>query len=49
MTSKPPAFITVAEALAGSHTNRLPCKPKPLRVTFIHCPTPRKLARPPSF
>ena len=41
-------LITVAEALAGN-TNRLPCKPKPLRITFIHCPTPRRLARPPSF
>ena len=48
MTSKP-KLITVAEALAGNHTNRLPCKPKPLRVTFIHRPTPRQLARPPSF
>lgn len=46
MTSKP-NLITVAEALSGS--NRLPCKPKPLRVTFIHRPTPRQLARPPSF
>lgn len=47
MTEKP-KLITVAEALAGN-TNRLPCKPKPLRVTFIHRPTPRQLARPPSF
>lgn len=43
-----PQLITVAEALAGQ-TNRLPCKPKPLRITFIHCTTPRQLARPPSF
>lgn len=48
MTEKP-KLITVAEALAGSNTNRLPCKPKALRVTFIHCPTPRQLARPQSF
>ena len=47
MTSKP-KLITVAEALSD-HTNRLPCKPKPLRVTFIHRPTHRQLARPPSF
>ena len=43
-----PKLITVAEALAGN-TNRLPCKPKALRITFIQCPTPRQLARPPSF
>ena len=49
MTSKPPTFITVAQALAGSKLNQLPCKPKPLRVTFIHRPTTRQLARPPSF
>ena len=47
MTEKP-KLITVAEALSG-HIHRLPCKPKPLRITFIHCPTPRRLARPPSF
>ena len=48
MTEPKTPKITVAEALAGN-TNRLPCKPKPLRITFIHCPTPRRLARPPSF
>ena len=48
MSQPKPKLITVAEALAGN-TNRLPCKPKALRITFIHCPTPRQLARPPSF
>ena len=47
MSQPKPKLITVAEALAGN-TNRL-CKPKALRITFIHCPTPRQLARPPSF